>query len=122
MKRCLVVLLSWMYVCSLPVTAFAAEYLYITEDTQARRFSDTETPVSGEVGAGARVEVVYRLDSWIRVRLPGMAGFGWVPADKTTTEAPENAGEGSEPPPPGAGTLTPEQRKQLEDALKNLGR
>ena len=115
----LVVISTWIG----PATALAGppEYVYVTEDVQARRFSDSATPVSGEVKAGTRAQVVYRLEGWVRVRLPGLAGFGWVPVDKTSSEAPEGL-EGAAPPEPSRDALTPEQRKSLEDALKNLGR
>ncbi len=124
MKRYIVAMLValFLWVGPAALAAASSEYVYVTEDVQARRFSDSETLISGEVKAGTRVQVVYRLDNQVRVRLPGRAGFGWVPADKTSTEAPEGAAQGAVPPPPSQNTLTPEQRKRLEDALKNLAK
>ncbi len=121
MKRPLLALVAMVLFGALSSVAWAVDYVYMTEDLDARRFSDTATPVSGKVEAGDKLEVVYRLDDWIRVRLPGRAGFGWVPEAKTSVEPPEGVDEGA-PPSPGTNALTPEQRKRLEDALKQIDR
>ena len=67
-----------------------AETIWASEDTSVRRWHDNADVSSGTVETGARLEVVYREEGWIRVRLPGHnAGFGWIAEAKVTTQSPE---------------------------------
>jgi hypothetical protein len=96
----------------------AAKYVYATKDVTARRWQDAETPSTGEVKTNDRLELVFKTDGWVRVRMPKSPKFGWLPADAVTETAPPGA-----EPPPGGGldSLSPELQKMIQEKMKELG-
>jgi len=114
---------------ALSFPAMAAEYVYATQDLEARRWQEAETPTSGAIATNDRLEVVYRGEGWLRVRLSKSPKFGWVAATAVTDVAPA----GAELAPTGPGALgvpgglegiggieglTPEQREQLQQMMQ----
>ncbi len=66
----------------------AAETVWALEDTGTRRWVDSDAVAAADVTKDARLEVVYREEGWVRVRLPANAGFGWLPDSKVTSIEP----------------------------------
>ncbi len=57
-----------------------AEPVRATEDVTARRWVDNADVTTGDISAGDRLDVLFKEDGWVRVRLAGPgAGYGWVP-------------------------------------------
>lgn len=78
MKSAISILLL-VAVVSVAATALA-EPVRATEDVTARRWVDNADVKAGEVSSGDRLDVLFREEGWVRVRLAGPgAGFGWVP-------------------------------------------
>lgn len=101
--RILLLLTTAMTMMALAASA-TAETVWATEDTSAQRWQDSAEFSAGDVTTGDRLEVVYRVEGWVRVRLAGAAAtFGWLPEDKVTTERPAGSdlGGGLEGLPPG---------------------
>ena len=103
--RTVLSIIAALTILSLTATA-SADTVWATEDTQALRWQDNTETTAGDVTTGDRLEVVYREDGWVRVRLSGStATFGWLPEAKVTTERPatDDLGglEGLEGLPPG---------------------
>lgn len=80
-------ILALVITCGL-ATAAAAETVWALEDTGTRRWVDSDAVAAADVTKDARLDVVYREDGWVRVRLPANAGFGWLPEAKVTTVEP----------------------------------
>jgi len=68
-----------------------AEPVWATETTAARRWVDSAEHLQTTVEKDARLDVVFREDGWVRVRLPGRQGYGWLPEAKVTTVEPAGA-------------------------------
>ncbi len=71
-----------------------AEPVWATESVAARRWVDSAEHLTTTVDEDARLDVVYREAGWVRVRLPGRQGYGWLPEDKVTTVEPAGADQG----------------------------
>jgi len=76
-------------------TAALAEPVWATEAVPARRWVDSAEHLETTIEKDARLDVIFREGGWVRVRLPGRAGYGWVPEDKVTTVEPAGARAGS---------------------------
>lgn len=86
--RTVLLTLTAMMMLAFATTA-SADTVWATEDADAQRWQDSAEFTAGKVTAGDRLEVIYRKDGWVRVRLTGAsATFGWLPEAKVTTERP----------------------------------
>lgn len=103
----------------------AAETLYSTVDTPARRFQANETPTSFEVKKDQKLEVITRKEGWVRVRQSPGPKFGWVQEAQLTATVPANVVPSE--PAPGAGFggglegLSPDQLEMLRRQLQQQG-
>ena len=105
---------------SFATPVMAADYVYATRDVTARRWQDNEVYTSGDVKTNDRLEVVFKTDAWVRVRLPRSPKFGWLPLDAVTETAP--VGVETEPAP-GAGGLdgmSPEIQQMIQQKMLEL--
>ncbi len=91
--RNLLILLSLVAVLGTASMALA-DTVWAVEDASATRWSDDADEVAGDVKEGDRLEVIFRKEGLVRVKLPGAAGgFGWLPQVKVTAERPDGAME-----------------------------
>ncbi len=81
--------------------ALGAEFVWLTETTNATRFVESDSDVVGNVEAGERLEVVFREGDRLRVKLPGSSKFGWVDSSRTSDTDP-SASSPEEPADPEA--------------------
>ncbi len=79
-------------------SARKAEYVYALAETTLQRWSDAPEPTTVKVESGERLEVVYRLGNLVRVRAIRQRAFGWLPADKVSTENPQSESAPGMPP------------------------
>lgn len=93
----------------LAVPAYAADVVWVTEDTPSVRFADADTP-GPTFTAFSRLVVLYEDGDRYRVKEANAMNWGWIPKAGTTAEEPPEAK--TEELPEGA---LPDFQKMLEE-------
>ncbi len=85
------VLASLFVVCLFATPAVAAEFVWTTAEVKATRFEEADSKEVGTIETGKRVEVLFREEGRIRVKLPASSTFGWIDATSVSDTAPDGA-------------------------------